>query len=243
MQGKNQSWTQPIIILGQGWYEKCFQNPKNPKAGRTKPGYVQKSITDQQTKSPSKFQLPNQSFKKKKKLLASLSLSPLVLEYDLFNSSQGQCNPLPGYLHILQHTPRLWWAYYYYYYHLCCIGLSAIHNKVCCSGWWKNGTCKIYHQQQKPLFPSLLSLSLKSASLLLSSVIFINCVQISLSLSLPSFFGLTTFSWFQQTMQTPCEVWPQFFTTCSEMICRERERERERERDSRVLESLEPKCA
>jgi hypothetical protein len=39
---------------------------------------------------------------------------------------------------------------------------------------------------------------------------------------------LTTFSWFQQTMQTSCEVWPQFFTTCSEMICTERERERER---------------
>jgi hypothetical protein len=40
-------------------------------------------------------------------------------------------------------------------------------------------------------------------------------VQISLSIP-SSFFGLATFSWFQQTMQTPCEVWPQFFTTCSE---------------------------
>jgi hypothetical protein len=53
-------------------------------------------------------------------------------------------------------------------------------------------------------------------------------VQISLSLSpfLPS-LAWPRFLGFSKPckLHVKCEVWPQFFTTCSEMICRERERE------------------
>jgi hypothetical protein len=46
---------------------KVLKKPKNPKAGPSL-GMFKKSITAQQTtnKSPSKFQLPNQSLEKKK---------------------------------------------------------------------------------------------------------------------------------------------------------------------------------
>ncbi len=140
---------------------------------------------------------------------------------------------LPGYLHILQHTPRLWWAYYYYY--LCCIGLSAyIIRSVVLVGEKMVPAKSITNSKSpfSPLFSLSLSLSFSLSQICQPSSQFCNlyklCANLSLSLSIPSFFGLTTFSWFQQTMQTSCEVWPQFFTTCSEMICTERERERER---------------
>jgi hypothetical protein len=65
MQGKNQSCTQPIIILGQGWYESVLKTLKTQKQDQA---WVCSKVHNRPTNKKS-FQVPTSQpeFKNKKK--------------------------------------------------------------------------------------------------------------------------------------------------------------------------------